>query len=242
MRQGKITHLIDGLGAGGAERLLVAYAPRLVRLGYDVEVVVLQERGAIRMQDQLTAAGIPVRRIPVDNLRRVDQVIGFHREMKRSGGDLLHAHLEFASMLSAISAHMQHKAMVATLHTLDAPEAVDRNSFRRWIMYKTLERYADKVICLTKANAEIARQTGLGDAAVEILPNGIEVDQFGGGLKLDEVFLGEHHTEEMLELPSEKGRRFRKVKGSDVYEVVESGILQLYDREGRLMVEADPLK
>jgi glycosyltransferase involved in cell wall biosynthesis len=185
MRQGKITHLIDGLGAGGAERLLVAYAPRLVKLGYDVEVVVLQERGAIRMQDQLTAAGIPVRRIPVDNLRRVDQVIGFHREMKRSGRDLLHAHLEFASMLSAISAHMQHKAMVATLHTLDAPEAVDRNSFRRWLMYKTLERYADTVICLTKANAEIARQTGLGDAAVEILPNGIEVDQFGATPTLD---------------------------------------------------------
>lgn len=185
MRQGKITHLIDGLGAGGAERLLVAYAPRLVKLGYDVEVVVLQERGAIRMQNQLTAAGIPVRRIPVDNLRRVDQVIGFHREMKRSGRDLLHAHLEFASMLSAISAHMQHKAMVATLHTLDAPEAVDRNSFRRWLMYKTLERYADTVICLTKANAEIARQTGLGDAAVEILPNGIEVDQFGATPTLD---------------------------------------------------------
>ena len=48
MRQGKITHLIDGLGAGGAERLLVAYAPRLVKLGYDVEVVVLQERGAFK--------------------------------------------------------------------------------------------------------------------------------------------------------------------------------------------------
>jgi glycosyltransferase involved in cell wall biosynthesis len=179
MRQGKITHLIDGLGAGGAERLLVAYAPRLARLGYEVEVVVLQERGAIRMHDQLTAAGIPVRKIPVDQLRRVDQVIGFHREMKKSGSDLVHAHLEFASMLSAVSAHVQDRAMVATLHTLDAPDAVDRNSLRRWLMYKTLERYADKVICLTRANAEIARRTGLGSAAVEILANGIEVDQFG---------------------------------------------------------------
>lgn len=194
MTRGKITHLIDSLGSGGAERLLVAYAPRLAKLGFDVDVVVLHERGGNWMREPLEAAGVPVRTVEVDKLRRVDQIIGFHQAMKKSAPDLMHAHLEFASMLSSISGHLQNKPVVATLHTLDAPEAVDRQSARRWLMYKTLARYADRVICLTKANADIARQTGLGSASIEILPNGVEVEQYAQPPLTDRKTLREQHN------------------------------------------------
>lgn len=45
-------------------------------------------------------------------------------------------------------------------------------------MYRAMTTFADRVICLTKGIADIARQTGLAKAPIVILPNGVEVDIF----------------------------------------------------------------
>lgn len=178
MSRGKITHVIDSLGPGGAERLLVAYAPRLAKLGFDVDVVVLHDKQGNFMLPALVEAGIPVTHLPVDRLRRLDQIANFHREMRRSAPDLIHAHLEFASILSSVNGWLTGTPVVATLHTLDAPALGNRRDTRRWLMYRTLASFADRVICLTRANAEIAQRTGLGRAQIMVLPNGVEADDF----------------------------------------------------------------
>ena len=178
MSRGKITHIIDSLGPGGAERLLVAYAPRIARLGFDVDVVVLHDKQGNFMIPQLVEAGIPVSCLPVDRMRRIDQIANFLRVMRRSGPDLIHAHLEFASILGSVSGRLTGTPVVATLHTLDAPALSNRRDARRWLMYRTLATFADRVICLTRANADIAQATGLGRAQIMILPNGVETDNF----------------------------------------------------------------
>ena len=45
----------------------------------------------------------------------------------------------------------------------------------------------------------------------------------------------------MVELPAEKGRRFKKVKFTDIYDVDTSGVLSLYEGNGKSIVIADPL-
>jgi glycosyltransferase involved in cell wall biosynthesis len=183
MSRGKIIQIIDSLGPGGAERLLVAYAPRIAKLGFDVEVVVLHEKKGNFMRESLEAAGITVTMVEVSQLRRVDQILGLHRALKRFKPDLIHAHLEFASMLGSISGALTGTPVVATLHTLDEPNLGSRRDTRRWLMYRAMATFADRVICLTKRNAEIARQTGLGNAPLVILPNGVEIDIFDAPLK-----------------------------------------------------------
>ncbi|MEJ1939202.1 glycosyltransferase, partial [Nostoc sp. NIES-2111] len=136
MSRGKITHVIDSLGPGGAERLLVAYAPRIARLGFDVNVVVLHEKQGNFMIPQLVEAGIPVTWLPVEKLRRLDQVAGFLRAMRQSRPDLIHAHLEFASILGSVCGRLTGTPVVATLHTLDAPALGNRRDTRRWLMYQ----------------------------------------------------------------------------------------------------------
>lgn len=174
----RIRHVIDSLGPGGAERLLCAYAPRLETLGLAVDVVVLQARGGNPMRAPLERAGIPVTMVEVSRLRRVDQILAFHRAMKAAAPDLLHCHLEFSSLLGALGGAMTGTPVVATLHTLHAPGATDGGGARRWLMYRAMARFADRVICLTEANARIARQTGLGRARLEVLPNGVEIEAF----------------------------------------------------------------
>lgn len=189
MNRGKITHVIDSLGPGGAERLLVAYAPRIARLGFDVDVVVLHEKQGNFMIPPLVEAGIPVTWLPVDKLRRLDQIANFLRAMRRSGPDLIHAHLEFASILGSVSGKLNGTPVVATLHTLDAPAMGNRRDMRRWLMYRCLASFADRVICLTQANADIALRTGLGRAPIMILPNGVETDDFDAPPQTDRATL-----------------------------------------------------
>ena len=58
----KILHVIDSLGRGGAERLLVMLLPELARQGHEVDLAVL--RGPYDLQPELEAFGVRVSQLP----------------------------------------------------------------------------------------------------------------------------------------------------------------------------------
>jgi hypothetical protein len=53
---------------------------------------------------------------------------------------------------------------------------------------------------------------------------------------------GKPHVTNMVELPSERGRRFHTERGTDLYEIGEDGILRIYADDGDLLIGAKPLK
>jgi len=53
---------------------------------------------------------------------------------------------------------------------------------------------------------------------------------------------GGRFDSEMIELPSEIGRRFKKVNGSEIYAVDDSGILRMYNSDNKAFAGALPLK
>lgn len=64
------------------------------------------------------------------------------------------------------------------------------------------------------------------------------------GMRLD-ALVGKDakFTSDMVELPSQEGRRFRKVSGGYIYAVSDSGVLGLYDeQEGHLVEVGEPLE
>jgi hypothetical protein len=67
----------------------------------------------------------------------------------------------------------------------------------------------------------------------------------GDRVKLAELVTGGGRFDsEMTELPSETGRRFRdsRFKGGDIYAVDDSGILRIYNGDGKAFTGALPLK
>ncbi|WP_127901682.1 glycosyltransferase [Solirhodobacter olei] len=176
--RGHIRHVIDGLGHGGAERLLAATLPRLAAQGFSVDVVSLQDRDGSTMRAPLEAAGIPVRQIEVTKLRNLRQVARFLRAMQADRPALLHAHLEFSTLLGAAAGRLLHLPTVTTLHTLEAPGLASRRDLRRWLMYRAMALGMDRVLCLTAANASAVRAGGLARAPIEVLPNGVEMALF----------------------------------------------------------------
>jgi glycosyltransferase involved in cell wall biosynthesis len=174
----RIVQVIDGLGRGGAEQLLVAYSTELKRTGYDVQVVVLQVKDGNPQAERLQAAGIPVTLQRVDKLRRVDQLWSAVRAIRALKPDVVHAHLQFANIAAGLSRLALGVPAVATLHTIEHPSGMDRSSRRLWLMNRILATSVDRVICLSRASAEAARRNGLARARLEILGNGIDLSIF----------------------------------------------------------------
>jgi glycosyltransferase involved in cell wall biosynthesis len=170
--------MIDSLGRGGAEHLLATYAPELNSQGVSVRVVVLQERDGNPATAGLQAEGVPVELIPLDKLRRIDQVRSAIRRLRVLGPDVIHAHLEASTVLGGIAGLVLRVPTVATLHTREYPERFDRASARLWLRNQLLIAAYDRVICLSGRLEQDARSHGLGRASLTSIGNGIDVGQF----------------------------------------------------------------
>lgn len=96
----RILHVIDTLGRGGAERLLVILLPELARQGHEVAIAV---RGApYDLQPELETAGVPVIRLPKRHRwNLVAGALDIARAMP--GADILHAHLYFPAVTTALA-------------------------------------------------------------------------------------------------------------------------------------------
>lgn len=177
-RKRTVVHVIDGLGRGGAEHLLTSMAPELQRQGFDVRVVVLQDREGNPAAEKLRDRGISVELLALDKLRRIGQFSRAIRRLRDMKPDVIHAHLEAATILTGVARVVLGVPVVATLHTLEHPERFSRASARLWVRDRFLINVFDRVICLSSALEAEARQHGLANARVTSISNGIDVQQF----------------------------------------------------------------
>lgn len=96
----RILHVIETLGLGGAERLLVMLLPELARQGHEVTLAVL--RGPYDLQPELEAAGVQVIQLPK---RHQWNLIARARDIARAvpHADIVHAHLYFPAVSTALA-------------------------------------------------------------------------------------------------------------------------------------------
>jgi glycosyltransferase involved in cell wall biosynthesis len=188
----RVLHLIDTLGRGGAETLLVTLLPALVREGIQPAVAVLSEPLDLRVE--LEERGV-----------RVIQVPAFHkwnlirggREIERICRDadiaLLHAHLYFPSLYAGLVGWGGKVPMVETFHNLayaGANRETLRLAFRRRLRSAILRRGASAFFGVSEA---VAQHYGaaLGIGPVEVIPNTIDLDAIegrrGGGRPSNEM-------------------------------------------------------
>ena len=123
----KVLHVLETLGVGGAEQLLVHLAPELMRCGVDIECLTLwdaRKLGADRTLDQeLNNAGIKTTcldiaykdRVRIDKI--IPQYISFLRTSKP---DIIHSHLFFAGNYTALLPRwMINQPRLISFHSVD---------------------------------------------------------------------------------------------------------------------------
>ncbi|MHA6334521.1 glycosyltransferase family 4 protein [Qipengyuania sp. CAU 1752] len=172
----RVLHLIETLGRGGAEQLLVTLMPALAEHGVEPVVGVLN--GPFDLQPELEKRGIRVIQTPAVgrwNLPAAHRMLSSISD--KQGIALIHAHLYFPSIYAAYNAWRGGVPMVETFHNLAYAGANRRSwklALRKHLRSRLLRRGGARFYGVSDAVAQHYAQA-LGLDRVETLPNGIDL-------------------------------------------------------------------
>lgn len=174
-----IVFVIDGLGLGGAERLMIPVLKNINRNIFEPRVCVLQTRDGNPMADDLHAMGIPVDLIPVRYLRDISAIPRLAKYLRRVSADLVHTQLEFSDVLGNFSAKLLGLPSVSTIHTMPSQDMDAKSKMHQNLEMFSLRYFCDTVISVS----EEARQFHLKISnalphKIQTIYNGIDLSNF----------------------------------------------------------------
>ena len=150
----RVLYLIDSLGHGGAEHLLVAYlpAPRR-RAGVDPRAwCALQDRDGNPLAARPRGLGIPVADLGIQRLRqRGAYCPGRATTIAPSGPTWSTPSWSSPTSSGRLAAPRLGDPLGGTLHTLDTPRPRTRDDCRFRLMAWSLRRYAHRVIAVSES-------------------------------------------------------------------------------------------
>lgn len=184
-------YFIDGLGMGGAERLMVPILANLNREVFEPRVCVFKVKGGNPIADELQANGIPVDFLPIPYLRDLTAVPRLWKYLKNHQADLVHTQLEFAATLGSFASRLRGLPNVCTIHTMPSQDMSIRWKAHQQMEWFSLKLFCDRVISVS----EEARQyhIAISNSAPEkivTLYNGIDLTPYrdhGGALERESV-------------------------------------------------------
>ncbi|HLE62198.1 MAG TPA: glycosyltransferase, partial [Pyrinomonadaceae bacterium] len=120
----RVTHLIEGLGPGGAERLLYTNLKHLDPARVESTVLTLFSHGD-HWKEPLRALGVRVESLQCSGIRELPRGIARLRTwLRREQPDLLHTHLWGANVVGRIAGRLSGVPVISSVHNPDyEPEA-----------------------------------------------------------------------------------------------------------------------
>jgi glycosyltransferase involved in cell wall biosynthesis len=167
----RIAYIINTLGIGGAERLVVSLAERMAARGHAVRIVVLLEE---RPEDWKTA--VPVVRLGMREggggaMRGLARAVG---EMRRFRPDVIHGNNFHGNLVArALRLACPGARVISTLH----------NEYEggrgRMLALKCTDMLTERTVAVCHAVAERALELGIvPERKCSVITNGVDVDLF----------------------------------------------------------------
>ncbi|HEY7509304.1 MAG TPA: glycosyltransferase [Vicinamibacteria bacterium] len=175
----RVAHVVESLGAGGAETLLADVVERLAPDRFESRVLALD--APLHLLPRLRAAGVWAEPIALCPRRRpLACAARLARRLRAYRPHVIHTHLYFANVLGRLAASATPSArVVTTLHNPDythesrpGPRFAARKALDRW----TARRNA-AFVAVSSAVAEDYRRQ-MGWTGIEVIHNGVDLDHF----------------------------------------------------------------
>ena len=174
-----ILWLIDGLGMGGAERLMEPYLRYLDKTKFNPRVCVLQERDGNPMAERIQQLGIPVDLLPISRLRQVNNIPRLREYMRQHHIHLVHTQLEFSNTLGTIAARMQQIPALCTLHTFEEQNQTAKTTWHVRLMWQVLRGFSQQIIAVSEEVRQYhIRFARFAPDRIITLYNGIDLSRF----------------------------------------------------------------
>lgn len=171
-----VVHIIDGLGVGGAERLLFDVVTRLNKNSFTVTVISLAsaKSGEQVTQQRLEHAGIEVINVPKRSTLALGLTGRLATVLKSKRPHIVHMHLFAAEVWGTMAAEeAQVPLLVTTEHNINQEEGWMKHQLKKW-----MHRKHAAVIAVSKAVEQYIRRSGSRSVPVKIIPNGVDLKQF----------------------------------------------------------------
>ena len=183
----RLLWLLDSLGAGGAEALVIPFARTLDPTQYELTVGCLSTLRGGAVPAALEEMGMPPVEFGARSLRDVQAFRRVRAFVEKEGIDLIHAHLTFSAIWSALISRKTGVPSLATLHVepsasrgnIDSVRHRVMTDLRDFVMRKALRRWSAGVITVSEALRQTYLAFGdLDPAKVLVVHNGIEIGRF----------------------------------------------------------------
>lgn len=164
----RIAYLVQGLGTGGLERVVLHLAREMVRRGHEVIICCYDKRG--NLADEAEQAGARVKLL----LRKGGVDVGYAwrlaRWLRRHRPDVLHMHNETALFYGTLAGRL---ARVPCLIYTEHDGVFPRSLAARWAN-RTLVRWLTQAVAVSEAVKDLwCRHDGIDPARVQVIPNGV---------------------------------------------------------------------
>ena len=178
-RKHNIIFLIDGLGMGGAERMMVPILKHLNKDEFSPRVCVFQEKDGNPIADDLRDIGVPVDFLPIPFLRDITALPRLRKYLRESNADIVHTQLEFADTLGNMAAKLLGLPSVCTIHTLPPQDVSTRSKSHQVVERFSLRWFCDRVIAVSEeARAYYLHLGGVKASQIVTIYNGIDMTIF----------------------------------------------------------------
>ena len=171
----KLLTVIESLGRGGAERLLVTTHAHLDRERYRPAVAALWP--PYDLAAELESMQVPVHRLDTRGPRDLPRaVLRLRRVMRKERPDLVHTHL-FAANVAGRLASPRRARLITSLHNPDYGS--EDNGTLRFRVRKALDRWSghrrNRLFIAVSEAVEADYQLHMGFAPIRVLPNYLDV-------------------------------------------------------------------
>ena len=171
-----VVYVIDGLGLGGAERLMIPLLANLERQYFTPRVCVLQNKHGNPIANDLKALGVPVDFLPVRHLRDLTAVPRMVRYLNEFHADLIHTQLEFSNVLGNVAAKWLKKPSICTVHTIPSQDMDAKARFHQNTEFFCLRNFCDMVVSVSdEAKRFHMDVAGVSDQKICTIYNGIDL-------------------------------------------------------------------
>ena len=172
-RTGRVAYLVTSSGMGGAEREVCYLARAFRRRGWEVAAVSmlpLEPPVSDLEADGVHTSSLGMRR-GVPDPRALGRLRDF---IRRWQPDVLHAHMVHANLLARLSRLVAKvPVLVSTIHNQD------EGAQWRYVAYRLTDRLSDVTTTVSRvAVGEAIRRGGVRANSIQLVPNGIETNEY----------------------------------------------------------------
>ncbi len=168
----QVTHVIDSLAIGGAQKLLVTFAREASRASLRCEVICLSQPCASPLEAELAAAGATLVFFPARRLLDPARLVRLARHLRRSRPDVVQTHLTYANILGGLAGWLVGLPVAGTLHSAGGDRRYSR--LREGLESRVLRWLDARVIAVGEQTAQSHRRR-LGGQALSVLYNAVEL-------------------------------------------------------------------